>query len=108
MVARCLFWLLVGCLLIIMFSFSRKRFDQVILIGALSIASGVVLRLLSMHSAEQDELTHEAYFLVAIGILYGLVWLGARYLSPSSNRARATRASKADLPPARDEKKRSR
>jgi hypothetical protein len=67
-----------------MFTFNRRRFHQVVLIGALSIGSGFVIHLFSLRSADQPELVYEAYFLVAIGILYGLVWLGARYLSSGS------------------------
>ncbi len=80
MVARCVFWLLVLCLLACLFLFSRKRFHQVILVGALSIVSGVVLRLFSLKTSDQGELVGEAYFLIAIGVVYGVVWLGSRYL----------------------------
>jgi hypothetical protein len=63
-----------------LFIVSRKNFHKLMLIGALSIASGVVLRLFSLRSTDATELVSEAYFLVAIGVVYGLVWLGARYL----------------------------
>ena len=75
-----MFWLIVAALLYCLFIFSRKSFQKVMLVGALSIVSGVVLRLFSLRSSDADELVSEAYFLVAIGVLYGLVWLGARYL----------------------------
>jgi hypothetical protein len=82
-----LFWLLIGALLFFLFVFARKRFQQVVIVGGLSIASGVIIRLLSMRSSDQTELISEAYFLVGIGILYGIVWLGTRYLGdrPRSN-----------------------
>ncbi len=90
MVARCIFWLFVASLLVFLFVFSRRRFRQVMLVGILSIVSGVVLRLVSLRSNDASELVSEAYFLIAIGILYGLVWLGSRYLGDSA-RASARR-----------------
>ncbi|HLZ10480.1 MAG TPA: hypothetical protein VKT80_17980 [Chloroflexota bacterium] len=87
MVARCVFWLLVGALLVILFIFARKRFRQVVLIGGLSIAAGAVIRLITLRSSDQSELVSEAYFLIAIGVLYGLVWLATRYLG---NRPRSS------------------
>jgi hypothetical protein len=80
LVAKCVFWLFVGCLLFMMFVFSRKRFHQVVLVIALSVVSGVIIRLLSLRNGDAAELVSEAYFLIAIGILYGVVWLGTRYL----------------------------
>jgi hypothetical protein len=80
LVARCIFWLLVGALLFFLFVFARKRFRQVVLIGGLSLVSGVIIRLFSLRSSDQSELVSEAYFLIGIGILYGLVWLATRYL----------------------------
>ena len=92
MVARCLFWLLIGALLFFLFVFARKRFQQVVIVGGLSIVTGVVIRLLSLRSADQSELLSEAYFLIGIGLLYVIVWLGTKYLS--------------DRPPAKTPKKR--
>lgn len=80
MVARCIFWLLVVVLLLFLFVFSRRRFNQVILVGALSIVAGVILRLTHLGGADETELVSEGYFLIGIGILYGLIWLGGRYL----------------------------
>lgn len=81
MIARCIFWLLVVILLLFLFVFSRKRFNQVILVGGLSIAAGVVLRLMRLQGMDESELANEAYFLIGIGVLYGLVWLGGKYFS---------------------------
>jgi len=80
LVARCVFWLLVGALLVFLFVFARKRFQQVVLIGGLSIAAGAVIRLFTLRSTDQTELVSEAYFLIAIGVLYGFGWLATRYL----------------------------
>lgn len=93
-IERCLIWLILGFGLLALFSFKRKRFQQVLLIAALSIGSGVLLRVFSLGSDSAGELLREAYFLIAIGVVYGLVWLGARYLGSGS-------ASKSDEPKVR-------
>lgn len=80
MVARCLFWLSVSALLVFMFFFARKRFRQVVLLFGLSTGLIVFFRLLSLRGRDLSELMAEAYFLLAIAVLYLLVWLGARYL----------------------------
>lgn len=79
-IERCLVWLILGFGLLALFSFKRKRFQQVLLVAALSIGSGVLLRLFSLSSDSAGELMREAYFLIAIGAVYGVIWLGARYL----------------------------
>jgi hypothetical protein len=73
-----------------LFVFARKRFQQVVLLGGLSIGAGVVIRLFSLRDIDKSEMVSEAYFLVGIGILYGLVWLGTRYFldRPRSTRPR--------------------
>lgn len=79
MVARLVFWLLIVVLLLFLFVFSRKRFNQVILVGALSTAAEVVIRLTHLGGFDKSELLSEGYFLIGIGVLYGLVWLGGKY-----------------------------
>lgn len=81
MVARCLFWLFVSALLVFMFFFARKRFHQVVLLFGISTGLMVFLRLLSLHGNDVSELISESYFLFAIAVLYGIVWLGSRYLT---------------------------
>jgi hypothetical protein len=80
LVAKCLFWLVIASLLVVLFLFARRRFQQVVLICGISIVSGVVLRLFSLNSTDARELLDEAYFLIGIGIFYGLIWLVTRYL----------------------------
>lgn len=82
--ARCVFWLFVSAFLIFLFFFARKRFHQVVLLFGLSTGLIVFFRLLSLRGNDVAELTSEAYFLLAISILYGLFWLGARYLRSES------------------------
>lgn len=78
--ARCLFWLVVSALLVFMFVFARKRFRQVVLLFGVSTGLMVFLRLLSLRGNDVSELISESYFLFAIAVLYGIVWLGSRYL----------------------------
>jgi hypothetical protein len=66
--------------LFVLFVFARNRFRQVMQIGAIFIVSAVVLRLLRLHNGDEPLLANEAYFLIAIAIVYGLVWLVTRYL----------------------------
>jgi hypothetical protein len=82
--ARCLFWLFVSATLVLMFMFARKRFHQVVLLFGISTGLIVVLRLLSLRRSDVSELLSEAYFLLAIAVFYGLVWLGMRYLGGGS------------------------
>jgi hypothetical protein len=77
---KCLELLFVPTLLFVLFVFARNRFRQVMQIGAIFIVSVVVLRLLRLHSGDEPLLANEAYFLIAIAVLYGLVWLITRYL----------------------------
>ncbi len=80
-----LFWyLLIIMFLLTLFFFSRKRFRQVILIGALSVVGGFVIRLFRPREGDSPLILNEIYFLLAIGLLYGLVWLGTRYLDSRS------------------------
>lgn len=81
MFARCLFWLFVSALLVFMFFFARKRFRQVVLLFGISTGLMVFLRLLSLRGSDVSELISESYFLFAIAVLYGIVWLGSRYLT---------------------------
>ncbi len=84
MVARCVFWLFVSSMLIFMFVFARRRFHQVVLLLGLSTGLIVFFRLLSLRGSDVSELISEAYFLLAIAVLYGLVWLGMRYIRSGS------------------------
>lgn len=81
MAARCLFWLFVSAALVVLFLFRRKRFHQIVLLLGLSTGLTVLFRLLSLRGTDVPELISEGYFLLAIGALYGIVWLGTRYLS---------------------------
>jgi len=73
-----MFWLVICALLVFLFVFARKRFQQVVLLFGLSTGLIVVLRLLSLRGNDVSELTSEAYFLFAIAVLYGIIWLGIR------------------------------
>lgn len=84
-IERLVFWLIVLFGLLVLFNFSRKRFQQVILVGVLSVIGGVVIRLFSLQSSDEVDLRNEAYFLIAIGAVYGLVWLANRYFGKSSS-----------------------
>ncbi len=84
MVARCVFWLFVSSMLVFMFFFARKRFQQVVLLLGLSTGLIVFFRLLSLRGNDVAELMSEAYFLLAIAVLYAIVWLGTRYLRSGS------------------------
>jgi hypothetical protein len=79
---KCLELLFVPALLFILFVFARHRFRQVMQIGAIFIVSVVVLRLFRLRSGDEPLLANEAYFLIAIAAIYGLVWLVTRYLGP--------------------------
>jgi hypothetical protein len=81
--SKCFFWLIVIFILAFLFVFRRHRFHQVLWVGGLSIAAGVVLRLFNLGAAGETELITEAYFLIGIGLVYGIVWLGTRYLTES-------------------------
>jgi uncharacterized MnhB-related membrane protein len=87
-IARFTIYLLFGAILFVLFIFARKRFQQVVLVGGLSILAGVVFRLFSLRDIDKTEMTSEAYFLVGIGVLYGLVWLGTRYFLDRPRSAR--------------------
>lgn len=92
-VERLLFWLIIGFGMLLLFNFSRKRFQQLIVVAVLSVVSGVVIRLFSLQSSDEKDLRNEAFFLLAIGAVYGVIWLGARYLGngnrkPSKDRAK--------------------
>jgi len=87
LVARCMFWLFVSAALVFMFFFARKRFQQVVLLLGLSTGLIVFFRLLSLRGSDVSELISEAYFLFAIGVLYGAVWLGSRYLNAGKPRS---------------------
>lgn len=76
---KCFFYLLVVAFLFVLFVFARKRFEQVVLILGLSIVIGFLVRLFSFRPSDQSELIAEAFFLLAIGAVYGLVWLGSRH-----------------------------
>jgi hypothetical protein len=78
--ARCAFWLLVSALLVLLFLFARKRFNQVVLLFGLSTAIIVLFRLLRLRDSDLPELISEAYFLAGIGAVYGLLWLVTRRL----------------------------
>jgi hypothetical protein len=78
LVARFLFWLAVSSFLFGLFVFSRRRFKQVMWVGALSIISSVVLRVFSWQAGDTSQLLDESYFLIGIGVIYGVVWLVAR------------------------------
>jgi hypothetical protein len=92
LVARCLFWLFVSSVLVFMFVFARRRFHQVVLLLGLSTGLIVFFRLLSLRGSDLGELLSEAYFLLAIAVLYAVVWLGMRYLRGGSR----TKAGKRD------------
>ena len=81
---KCLELLILPTFLFILFVFARNRFRQVMQIGAIFIVSVVVLRLFRLRSGDEPLLANEAYFLIAIAILYGLVWLVTRYLGLGS------------------------
>jgi len=78
-------WLVIGLGLLLLFSFSKKKFQQVILVAVLSLVSGVVIRLFSLQSTDKTDLRNEAFFLIGIGALYGIIWLGSRYLGKSAS-----------------------
>jgi len=80
LVARLFLWLFISAILLILFTFARRRFRQVMWIAGLSIASGVILRLFSLGGSDIHELISEGYFIAAIAAFYGIVWLGVRYL----------------------------
>jgi uncharacterized membrane protein YedE/YeeE len=84
-IERLVFWLIVIFGMLVLFNFSRKRFQQVILVGILSVVGGVVIRLFSLQSSDETDLRNEAYFLIGIGALYGVIWLASRYLGKSSS-----------------------
>jgi hypothetical protein len=80
-----LFWYgLLVLLLLSLFFFSRERFRKVVLVGALSVVGGFVIRLLRPHDGDYSLLLIEVYFLLAIGALYGAVWLSTRYFGARS------------------------
>lgn len=87
MIARLIFWLFITVALVILFLASRHRFRQVMWVGGLSIVSGVLLRLVSLRGSDIGELVSEGYFLVGIGAIYGIVWLGVRYLRDDESAA---------------------
>lgn len=72
------FYLLFGLLLIVLFVFSRKRFEKVVLVFGLSIVIILVTRLFTLRAADLSVLLPEFLFLLAIGAVYGAVWLGTR------------------------------
>jgi len=76
---RVLSWVLISGVLVFLFIFARRRFRQVLLIGAISIVLGDIFRLFSLGSGDAQDLIREAYFVGALAALYGVVWLGMRY-----------------------------
>jgi hypothetical protein len=72
------FYLLLGLLLIVLFIFSRRRFEQTVLVIGLSIVIILVTRLFSLQTTDLSVLLPEFLFLLAIGAVYGVVWLGTR------------------------------
>ncbi|HUX85698.1 MAG TPA: hypothetical protein VMW65_01745 [Chloroflexota bacterium] len=88
MVARLFLWLFISAILLVLFIFSRRRFRQVMWMAGLSIVSGVILRLFSLGGSDIHELIDESYFIVAIAVFYGVVWLGVRYLGSNEHAAK--------------------
>jgi len=80
LVARLFLWLFISAILLVLFIFSRHRFRQVMWVAGLSTVAGVILRLFSLGGSDIHELIDEAYFIAAIGVFYGIVWLGVHYL----------------------------
>lgn len=83
-IERLIFWLIVIFGLLALVKFSRKKFQQVILVGMLSVIGGVVIRLFSLQASDEADLRNEAFFLIGIGAVYGVIWLASRYLGKSS------------------------
>lgn len=84
-IERLVFWLIVVFGMLALFKFSRQRFQQVILVGVLSIIGGVVIRLFSLQATDEADLRNEAFFLIGIGAVYGVIWLANRYFGKSSS-----------------------
>ena len=81
---KCVFWLFASGLLLFLFLFRRQQFHKVVLVGGLSIATIVLVRLFTLPASDRGELVSEAYFLIAIGALYGIVWYIGRHATSSA------------------------
>jgi hypothetical protein len=76
---RCLFFLLlIGGLALFLYLYRRKT-NQIVAIVLFSYAVGVSSRLLTLE-ADEDVVRHGVLALGGLAILWGGVWLGARYL----------------------------
>lgn len=80
MLEKCLVWLVILGALFLVWLSSRKKFNQILLVIGLSFAFGVLIRLIRLRTDTQALWTI-GYFLGGLALLYGVTWIGARWLA---------------------------